>query len=305
MEPSEYPKTFQSIPYSNEHSLQTLTVCLPRPLPVPQTEDTPNRLWIVYIHGGAWQSPAQSSVDFLPAQKIILTDPSFNTTLERIAGFASINYGLSPNPDFPISDPSRNVRHPGHLNDVMKALHWLRVHYSVGEPHHWDYVLVGHSCGATLAYQAALSIVHGQDGGGVMKAPCAIVGIEGLYDLPALVRYHADMPEYRKFVTRAFGEDMSVWAEVSPALAKERLRALWNRVDHFVLAHSREDELVEWDQPEAMRNALLAQRPESRPEELSILELSGNHDDVWEIGKGVAKGVLVAVDRTFNLVQVS
>jgi acetyl esterase/lipase len=236
----------------------------------------------------------------LPAQKIILTDPSFNTTLERIAGFASINYGLSPNPNFPISDPSRNVRHPGHLQDVIKALRWLREYYGVGEPDHWDYVVVGHSCGATLAFQAALSIAHATDGGPPMKAPRVIVGIEGLYDLPALVRYHADMPEYRAFVTSAFGEDESAWTEVSPALTNERLRVLWDQVDHFVLAHSREDELVEWDQPEAMRNALLAHRPDSRSEELNILELSGKHDDVWQIGTGVAKGVRVAVDHIFD-----
>jgi kynurenine formamidase len=300
MEPSTYPKTFQSIPYSNEHSLQTLTVCLPRPLPVPPAGEFPKRIWIIYIHGGAWQSPRQSSADFLPAQGILLTDPSFGTTLEHIAGFASINYGLSPHPNFPINDPSRNVRHPGHLNDVIKALYWLREHYNVGMPHHWDYVVVGHSCGATLAFQAALRIVQGPDGGGSMKAPRAIIGIEGLYDLPALVRYHADQPEYREFIVCAFGEDQSAWTVVSPALANERLRVLWDEVGHFLLAHSREDELVEWDQAEAMRNALLAHRPEYRPEELSILELRGTHDEVWQVGTGVARGVLVAVDKIFN-----
>lgn len=65
-----------------------------------------------------------------------------------------------------------------------------------------EYVLVGHSAGACLAFQA--SHIFGCKG---------VIGVEGIYDLGALVE---EYPEYEDFVEEAFGKDTSVWQKASP-----------------------------------------------------------------------------------------
>merc|ERR1712000_728938 len=73
-----------------------------------------------------------------------------------VAGFTSIDYRLSAHPDHP-QDPAntpaaslRDARHPDHIRDVQSAIGFLKEEYGMGE----DYVLIGHSAGAT---QASLS----------------------------------------------------------------------------------------------------------------------------------------------------
>jgi acetyl esterase/lipase len=290
-----YPQTGTGIAYSHQHSLQNLTACLTRP-----QSSAENKIWVVYIHGGAWRAPSQSSADLLPAMHLLLNDPAYSSTRENIAGFASINYGLSSSPDSSNTDASRNIKHPGHINDVLKALNFLSQNCGVGRSPGFDWLLVGHSCGATLAFQAAFSI-NASSGGESIRAPRAIVGIEGLYDLPALVQYHAEEPFYRQFIADAFGEDESVWKAESPATPGERLDGVWGASDLVLLAHSREDELVEWEQVDAMRNAMETHRPKGEVQaDVQVLELSGTHDEVWEEGKGVANAIQAAMERLFS-----
>lgn len=174
-------------------------------------------------------------------------------------------------------------------------------------------MLVGHSCGATLALQVGMGRGWGGGGGGgngvrvgVGEAkevipPLAIVGLEGIYDVPALVRRHADMDVYREFVAGAFGDDEGVWRRVSPTGA--RFDDTWATGRCVVLAHSRGDELVEWEQVEAMREVLRRQGWEEngRGRRLVMLEVSGNHDEVWEDGKEVAKAIGCAVQNLLEM----
>lgn len=101
---------------------------------------------------------------------------------------ASLNYRLSP-----------EVSHPSHRDDVITALEYLKEQYGMK-----DYILVGHSAGACLAFQAA-HIIAGCKG---------IIGVEGIYDLEELVE---EYPEYEDFVEEAFGRDKHVWRKASPA----------------------------------------------------------------------------------------
>ena len=86
-----------------------------------------------------------------PAMEIL----SSNSSLQKsICGFASINYRLSPYLDHPqnpstADDPARNAKHPDHVVDVSKALAFLENKYNISS----GYLLVGHSAGATLAFQ--------------------------------------------------------------------------------------------------------------------------------------------------------
>lgn len=132
-----------------------------------------------------------------------------------------------------------------------------------------------------------------------------MVGIEGIYCLPSLVSYHADKPYgdiYTAFVTGAFSSDPAVWRTASPALAE----MFGDVVGVVVLAHSRGDELVEWEQVEEMRGTLLGRGfgesvgEDGNGKEVVMLEVEGKHDEVWEDGREVARAIGVAVERVIS-----
>lgn len=171
--------------------------------------------------------------------------------------------------------------------------------------------------------------------------PRAIVSVCAVYDLPALVRVHEEEEGglYRRFVEGAFGADERVWEAVSPAWWRG-YGASWGGGESegagvvvAVLAHSREDGLVEWGQVEGMerglrrqqvrwrrRRRLLACGEESEEEgegegeeeeeetgdadgesggwngDFQVLEIKGQHDEVWRSGEEMARAVRVALD---------
>ena len=134
-----------------------------------------------YIHGGAWRDPLITSSSFNPARDILL-----NTSLP-LQGLASINYRLSPYPSHPThpsspDDDSRNAKHPDHLTDVLSALEYLHEHYIFDN----KYIIVGHSCGATLALQACASLTAA-----TVPPPLAAACVEGIYDMPGLVSHNS------------------------------------------------------------------------------------------------------------------
>lgn len=311
MSPSseQYPVTRTSVPYANDHSLQTLDVFIPQPLnPV----DRSSKFWLVFIHGGAWCDPDQTSAELNPALDLLYTSErrsaaesslefvndefqgSVKRIRERVVGCASVNYGLSPRPGEGSGEKSRSLRHPEHLQDVVKALEWLREEYGVGsEDGGWDYMLVGHSCGATMTFQLAMGLITPELGGGErgfgngVKKPFALVGLEGLYDLQLLVRNHEDEKFYRGFVSSVFGDDESVWKAVSPV--SRILDRVWKDARAVVLGMSREDELVEWEQVEVMREHLDPRGEKEKEMKLSLVSLEGRHDEIWGRGFGVVR----------------
>ncbi|KAI7206892.1 hypothetical protein KC333_g9506, partial [Hortaea werneckii] len=266
-----FPQSRQNVKYSNRSALNTLDYYIPRR---PSTAD--HQLWIIYIHGGAWRDPEIDSTSFVQAQNLLLQ----SREIDQIAGFASINYRLSPYPSHPHSpsdpsDPARNAHHPDHLNDILDALRHLQDTFSFGT----RYLLVGHSCGATLAFQAAMmqhQHHHHQQSNSspltspdavVVPPPLALLAIEGLYDLPALVAYHSDSPIYQHLITNAFGPNPQDWTRASPTTLsttsptqlphhhhQQQATQTWPNL--IVLAHSRQDELVEWQQVDLMHAAL-------------------------------------------------
>ncbi|RMY46710.1 hypothetical protein D0863_15790 [Hortaea werneckii] len=304
-----FPQSRQNVKYSNHSALNTLDYYIPRR---PSTAD--HQLWIIYIHGGAWRDPGIDSTSFTQAQNLLLQ----SREIDQIAGFASINYRLSPysshpqSPSHP-SDPARNAHHPDHLNDILDALRHLQDTFSFGT----RYLLVGHSCGATLAFQAAMmQHQHHQQSKSspltspdavLVPPPLALLAVEGLYDLPALVAYHSDSPIYQHLITNAFGPNPADWARASPTTLSTTSTQVpphqpqaetWPNL--IVLAHSRQDELVEWQQVDLMHAALKKSRgfdEVGRREEeggggrLKLIELHGAHDEVWRGGGELARAV--------------
>lgn len=200
----------------------------------------------------------------------------------RIAGFASLNYRLSPHPSFSqdaATTPSfaaRAARHPDHLDDVASGLRFLQRRLGFGS----DYVLFGHSAGATLAYQALLGSAV-QHVGSDMTLPAAVVGFEGIYDLAGLDGRMGG--GYAGFIGAAFGADRAAWRDASPATAAGSFGS-W--AGHgaprlAVLAHSADDELVDMPEVETMERRL---RGDGVRDLLVFRDLKGGHFDVLNDG---------------------
>lgn len=218
-----------------------------------------------------------------------------------ITAVASIHYGLSPYPEHPRlpsspDDPSRNNVHPQHISDILTALRWLQDEYGFGQ----NYVLAGHSCGATLAFQTLTRSLGSisqsvdeprKDLDRLPVLPLAVVGLSGIYDMKLLVQDHADVAVYRQFTERAFGKNESAWKIASPV--DWGYSALWPEGRVTVLGHSYEDQLVNWKQTDAMSDLLKREATALRKD--IVFKTTGEHDDAWIKGDDLAKGFLRAL----------
>ncbi|KAF5703467.1 alpha beta-hydrolase [Fusarium globosum] len=171
------------IPYlenAEASEYQTLNIWVPSRV---QHEEPSRMYWIVFIHGGAWRDPDITATNFAAKAVVHL----FNSGVaEVIEGIASINYWLSPrtlSQPMPSKDPlddKQQAMHPDHLNDVLSGIQYLQRKFRFGD----RYILTGHSCGATLAYQTLIR--QSMDKPETHVAPQAIISVAGLYDLPLL-----------------------------------------------------------------------------------------------------------------------
>ncbi|OHE97117.1 hypothetical protein CORC01_07558 [Colletotrichum orchidophilum] len=235
-----------------------------------------DKYWLVYIHGGFYRNLAQSSTDILPAIASLEANSS-DVLANQIAGIASLDYRLSALPgvqpnNTPINE-LQNARWPDHLNDAVAALKDLNNNFPIDG----NYIVSGHSVGAQIAFFAALATL----GDPAVPKPVAVLGISGIYDLPQL---HITNPDYDYLVLNAMREDQVV--EASPAkLDAEKYVSL--DLQAFVLAHSRNDGLVPWDQVESMEASLYSLP--GLESKTHLVELDGAHNDIWRGGVQLAK----------------
>lgn len=312
------PRTYISylkIPYTSPPlPLRTLDIHIPT---IPSS--TPSYV-LVYIHGGAFRDPfitSQSILSFLP----FLLPSSSSPTSHNIAAIASINYRLSPYPSHPTdpsnpADESRNAKWPDHLADVRRAINWL-FSSSDGKDdcQRGKYpplpargcILIGHSVGATIAFALALGLgldaASDTDAERTSKVKFkAIVGVEGIYDFTALRDAHLEFKDiYEEFTTAALGDESSKeWEKANIARMIREGREV-EGVEVVMLGQSRRDELVEWGQLEIMTQALKGrgwgEGDKGKEKEISVIELSGGHDEIWEKGEAMARCIRLAVER--------
>jgi acetyl esterase/lipase len=291
----------KSVPYVPEAvSLQTMDIWIPAAESddesAPQQSALPGMpgRWLVYIHGGAWRDPLVDSSSFATTAEKLLQQAAAGGV--SFAGLASLNYRLSPHPSHPSHpappsdpaaplDPARAAHHPDHIADVLKGLEFLQCVSGSS-----DYVLSGHSCGATLAFQAIMDPARwGQTT--TAKKPTAVIGLNGLYDLAGFLKEppksHAQLlPVYDAFTRGAFGDDESVWKAVCP-LSIYNWTKEWPEGKLIVLVQSREDTLVPYEQLELMR----ANLESSKGDGLKVVEMSASHDhnDLWKMGGRLAE----------------
>ncbi|KAJ0168191.1 Kynurenine formamidase [Colletotrichum tanaceti] len=232
--------------------------------------------WLVWIHGGFYRDLAQDSTGIHAAIASLEADGA-DVLATRVAGIASLNYRLSALPGVqPNNTPPaerQDARWPDHLADAVAALKDLNEHYPIGG----KYVLSGHSVGAQIAFFAALEALDDPS----VPEPAAVLGISGIYDYP---RLHVTHPSYDSLVLNAMRQDQLVAA--SPARVDAGKYAALG-VEAFVLAHSRDDGLVPWDQLEAIE-ATLSGLPELGSK-TRVVELQGAHNDIWRGGVALSK----------------
>lgn len=148
------------------------------------------------------------------------------------------------------------------------------------------YLLAGHSCGATLAFQ-----LPEEERGEKLPVPRCVIGSEGIYDIPSLLERNRH-PFYRDFVTSAFGDDEDVWTAVSPTTARGGPTKLWEKAGVLLISHSEDDEYVEKEQSVDMLERI---KREGRDGE--YVEARGRHDEVHERGGELARVIGVGIGR--------
>ena len=204
-----------------------------------------------------------------------------------IAGFASINYRLSPHPNHPKlpsspEDPSRNVQYPSHLLDVEKALLHLQDQYQISN----RYPLMGHSAGATMAFELQR---------GSLPIPVAVLGIAGIYDFEGLIKAH-DHPAYLEFMENAF-PDKTLWKKAAP-FTNFSPDNLYEITKSVIISYSDADQLVETGQATSMLERIaLGPLPQGR---VHVLKASGNHDDIWRSGTILASVITKSLEIVRN-----
>ncbi|EMR86916.1 hypothetical protein ACHAPC_004666 [Botrytis cinerea] len=282
----------EDVKYAQEHDLQTLSIFTARhskddkPLTgvIGEPSTTSSKIWVIYIHGGAWRDPLVTSSSFIPTINCLVS----SSIESKIASFVSINYRLSSHPSFPQDSSSvpkheyRNAKHPDHIQDICSALSYLQSKHSMGD----QYLLVGHSCGATLSMEIAKGkeYLHScgiPDEDLNFKLPRYVLGVAGIYDL----RYLRDTnphPAYNEFLTEAFGSDEQLWDAVSPAR--------FSNFDEFeksgkilAFATSPNDELVDEIQIDVMVKNVQGIKGGVVVKNLKN-QLRGTHNDIWKTG---------------------
>ncbi|KAF7865599.1 uncharacterized protein EAF02_010022 [Botrytis sinoallii] len=279
----------EDVKYAEEHDLQTLSIFTKQTrddkllMGVGEPFTTPSKIWVIYIHGGAWRDPLETSSSFIPTMNSLVT----SSVESKIASFASINYRLSSHPSFPQDSSSipkheyRNAKHPDHLKDICSALSYLQSKYSIED----QYLLLGHSCGATLSMQISMGkeYLHScgiPDEQLNFKLPRYVLGVAGIYDLRLLRQTHPD-PAYNQFLTQAFGSDEQLWDEVSPA-KYSTFEEFEKSGKILAFATSPDDELVDEIQIDVMLrnlhgiNGVVVKNLKNH--------LKGTHNKIWETG---------------------
>jgi acetyl esterase/lipase len=268
------------VKYGNEHQLQDMMIHVPEFAKNSMTR----KFWLVFIHGGGWRDPDQTREGILPAFHLIYNDPNYALPGSYLHGIASVNYALSSYPGEESFKEGRGYHHPQHISDVCRAVKYLADKYGMGRDPMIDWIAVGHSCGATMAFQIAMGIDVNIRDLADARPPLAVVGTEGLYDLSAT--------PYPDMLTRAFGPNPNEWERVSPAKNRHLFFSESWRTRYAFLGHSKDDSLVEWQQSLDMYDTVRSFVGASQ-----LVELAGDHDDIWRKGHQLAGLIGRAVNK--------
>lgn len=135
--------------------------------------------------------------------------------------------------------------------------------------------------------------VWGKEGG--MEGLKGVVALEGIYDFTACRDAHPQLRDmYDAFTTGAFGpEEGKGWERGDVLRCERRIR---DGVEVVVVGHSRDDELVEWEQGQRLVGVLEGEREGKRKGDVvRLVEVEGTHSQIVRDGVAVGRCVGVAI----------
>lgn len=279
----------------------------------------------MFVHGGYFRDDSVTAASFHPALSILTKPPKLHlqnlikTSEDQediapyVAGYASINYRLSPRPTKSPQDPHttpeyelRNAAWPDHIHDVLAAIAHLQLKHGFGQ----RYLLVGHSVGATMALLSTLASskpftnIAGSKPLPKIEPPMAALGVSGIYDFGLM---HKSFPDYAELTKNAIHNpgDVALASPASYSLAE--YQDAWAQKDTqrrvLILAHSRDDGLVDWEQVEAMAGIFVSSKPQRTGVQrnpsgnfaVQVVETKGKHDDIWGHGTELARVIRIGI----------
>jgi len=222
----------------------------------PEHNHNHNTPLLVFVHGGAWGS----------GDKADLHTFAHNLVQYASCAVALVNYRLTT--------PSKQLLHPAHSEDVLKALEYLQnatdldLVYDRSRIH-----LAGHSCGAHILTSIFLNsddvTPSLKPSPKLLDATRTISLSEGLYDFDLLLK---TFPTYRNwFVAPAFGQHES-FNNFSTVNYQTRSRDI-----RWLIIHSLGDELVDLAQSEVIYRHLDSQMAKVSK---NWDQLDENHDQI-------------------------
>lgn len=212
---------------------------------------------LIFIHGGAWIDKTNTPQDFKQLCQTIIDDNSIRQDFSLYA----IEYRLSP-----------EVKHPIHLLDVLENIYQLLQQEQID-----SYQILGHSVGATLAWQVAtcnkeLDGLIDREKVDVIRSKltkCYLV--DGIYSLKELLE---EYPSYDYFVSQAFTnvdqfkDPQASYIDLAPHVS-------------IHIVHSYKDELLSLRQPNYLISIL---QKAQLPYKVYIDDL-GEHNQVYSHAK--------------------
>lgn len=161
-------------------------------------------------------------------------------------------------PNYRLTTPKYPLRHPGHTEDLLAFLHFIRewAGPSPQGPLPYDpsrLYLIGHSCSAHMLTSILLSPAPTSKvfpsltpSGSLLRAVKGVIMSEGIYDVDLLLK---SFPAYREwFIADAF-EDLDSYVDVNTAAYKMREGGKGIR---WLVLHSKGDTLVDEVQSQTM-----------------------------------------------------
>jgi len=160
---------------------------------------------VIWAHGGGWaRGDKANGMD----DKVAFFVDQLGYVL------VSVNHRLSPWPPRP--KDSARVKHPAHVDDVVRAIRYVGAHVAEfgGDPARL--ALLGHSSGAQLVALIGADPERLSEAVGPSATIRCIGSYDGSYDVEGEVAAAPEGSPRRAVLVNAFGDSPSAWRDASP-----------------------------------------------------------------------------------------
>lgn len=141
---------------------------------------------------------------------------------------------------------------------------------------------MGHSVGATLAFQLLMGEQAAGPAAGDVPLPAAILGLAGIYEFSDFAQRNG--APYVAMLEGALGPDYASWNNAAPRCFTGSYASAWPSGRHVLLSYSDRDTLVDGE----VETGAMVERLRKDGCAVSTAPTHGEHDFVWQEGKQIA-----------------